>query len=292
LIFYICLALVGATIAGLAENAFNDWRIVEDRATLAFSTFWAVVNCVIVGLAAMIAREAPRHRADERFAVALPARCVVGAEPSPCRVTNISLGGLFARFGNYPVPAPGTTVQLSVPGIGSVMGIVARASGDGAGIRFTALTGAAGEAIRALGRAVSDTHRPPRRKALRVELDSRARLLSDNEWLDCTIGDASLSGAMVVFKDPPATAVGDYLAVEIPGVGLLGARVARRTPNGLGLAFEDVGEDLKDGLIRLLYTVPREVTMAGVPQATTLVPILLKRFFGPDHIARGQNSAI
>jgi cellulose synthase (UDP-forming) len=286
LIFYICLVLIGATIIGLAENAFSDWRIVEDRATLAFTTFWALINCVIIGLAAMIAYEAPRHRAHERFDVVLPARCVVGTEPTPCRITNISFGGLFARFGNYPVPTLGATVQLSIPGIGNLTGVIARTNGDGAGIRFTTVTTRMAAAIQALGEMASEkTGRASRRKALRVELDARARIMSDDGWVDCVIGDASLSGALALFRDPPAVAIGDYLTVEIPEVGLVSARVARRTANGLGLAFEDVSEEVKDDLIRLLYTVPRAVTMTDAPRATTLLPILFKRLFGPDHVA-------
>ena len=282
-IFYVCLALLGATIFGLAENAFNDWRTVEDRATLAFTTLWAVVNCVIIGLTAMIARDAPRYRTHERFAVSLPARCVIGTEPSPCRITNMSLGGLFARFGNYPVPAQGSTLQLSIPGIGDVTGVVARTSGDGAGIRFATTGTGTIEAIQALSEAASSKAGPgSRRKALRVQLDARARVISGDNWAECVISDASLSGAMVVFQVPSTVTVGDYLTIEIPGVGLVSARVARSTPRGLGIAFEDVSEDAKDALIRLLYTVPRKVTMTGVPQAKTLVPVLLKRFFGPD----------
>jgi cellulose synthase (UDP-forming) len=284
-IFYVCLALLGATIAGLAENAFNDWRIVEDRGTLALTTFWAVVNCVIIGLTAMIARDAPRYRTHERFAVSLPARCVIGTEPAPCRITNMSLGGLFARFGNYPVPAQGSTVQLSIPEIGDVTGIVARTNGDGAGIRFARTSTGTAQAVQALNETNSPSTSPgSRRKALRVQLDARARIISGDDWVDCLISDASLSGAMVLFQSSSTARIGDYLTVEIPGVGLVSARVARNTPRGLGLAFEDVSEDVKDALIRLLYTVPRRVTMAGVPQAKTLVPILLKRLFGPDPI--------
>src|SRR5262249_59335997 len=96
-------------------------------------------NGLIIGVTAMIAREAPRYRAHERFAISLPARCVLGNKPMPCRVADLSPGGAFVRFGNYPVPEPGMNVQLSIAGIGSVAGVAVRTSGDGAGIRFTAI---------------------------------------------------------------------------------------------------------------------------------------------------------
>jgi cellulose synthase (UDP-forming) len=283
LIPYICLGLIGATILGLVANGFYDWRIVEDRATLAFATFWALVNCIILGLTAVIAREAPRYRAHERFVIGAPARCVVGAEAIPCRVENLSLGGAFVRFGNYPVPRPGSTVQLSVPQLGQVIGIAVRTDRDGAGIRFTEISSAEDAALGKLMAAEgADRNRATRRKTLRVRLDARARLISDSGWSDCVIGDASLSGALVVFEDAPPADVGDHVIVDVPEVGMVTARVARKVVHGLGLDFEEVSEDLKDGLIRFLYTVPRTITMTGAPQARTLVPIMLKRLFGPD----------
>lgn len=99
---------------GFALNGFDDWRVVQDRTTLSFASFWALVNCVIIGLVAMIAREGPRHRAHERFAVGAPARCVRGAEPTPCRVINLSSGGAFVDFGNHPAPEAGSTLRLSL----------------------------------------------------------------------------------------------------------------------------------------------------------------------------------
>src|SRR5262249_1091052 len=77
-IFCPCLGLVVATLAGLAANGLDDWRVVQDRPTLAFAALWAVVNCVILGITAMIAREGPRYRAQERFSIEAPARCISG----------------------------------------------------------------------------------------------------------------------------------------------------------------------------------------------------------------------
>jgi len=286
-IFYLCLGLIVITIIGLVDNAFNDWRVIQDRATLAFTTFWAVINCIIVGLAAMIAREAPRHRAHERFTVELSGRCTFGTEPTPCSVANLSLGGAFVRFGNYPVPMAGSTIQLSIPALGSVTGIVVRTDRDGAGIRFIGVPVRTGEAIRRLGRSLaSGTARPTRRKALRVQLDARSRIVSDAGWVDCTIADASLSGAMLLFGNVVPAPVGDHVIVEVPDVGMVTARVARTTANGLGVTFEDVGEDIKDDLIRLLYTMPREVTVAEAPRAATLLPIMFRRLFGSELVPR------
>jgi cellulose synthase (UDP-forming) len=282
-IFNVCLGLVLATIIGLTANGLDDWRVVQNRATLAFAAFWAVVNCVILGLTAMIAREGPRYRGHERFVLGAPARCIAGAEPIPCRVANLSLGGAFVHFGNHPMPEVGSTVLLSIPEIGQITGIAVRTDGDGAGIRFIERPAAAGVAIRNLRKANEIRgRRELRRAALRIQVNARAHLVSASGWSDCTIGDASLSGALVTFPDTPPAHLGDPVIVDVPQLGMMNARVMRTTGNVLGLAFEDVRDDTKDNLIRFLYTVPRQITASQTPQVTTLLSILTKRFFGPE----------
>jgi hypothetical protein len=70
--------------------------------------------------------------------------------------------------------------------------------------------------------------------------------------------------------------------VEVLEVGLVTAYVARKTKNAHGLAFDDVNEGTRDGLIRFLYTRPRAITLSEAPRARTLIPILFKRLFGPE----------
>jgi len=285
-ILYICLGLVVATIIGMVANGLGGWRVVNDQAALAVVVFWAVVNCVVLSLTATIAREAPRFRTHERFVLGAPARCIVGAEPTPCRIANLSLGGAFVHFGNYPVPEPGTTVLLSIPGAGQVTGIAVRRTSDGAGVRFVDLPAATGAAIRLLGEINAPIDREgPQRAALRIQLDARAQCPSANGWADCTICDASLSGAQVMFSDSPPACLGESIMIDMPDVGMLSARVMRTTENALGLAFEDVSEIAKDNLIRFLFTVPREMMIADIPRATTLLPIIAKRLFGPDFVS-------
>jgi hypothetical protein len=151
------------------------------------------------------------------------------------------------------------------------------------GVRFTEVSSAMDSAIGKLMIAeATGQGRTTRRKTLRVRLDARARFVSDRGWSDCVISDASLSGALVVFEDEPPGDAGDHVIVDVPEVGIVTARVARKIAHGLGLDFEEVSEDLKDRLIRFLYTVPRTITVTGAPRARTIVPIMLKRLFGPD----------
>jgi cellulose synthase (UDP-forming) len=285
-IFYLCAGLVVATIVGLAINGSDDWRVVQDRATLSFAAFWAMVNCVILGLTALIAREGPRHRTHERFVLSVPARCVVGGEPTPCSIANLSIGGAFVNFGNQPVPEPGSTVLLSIPEVGQITGITLRAERTGAGIRFLDIPSEAQAAIRKLGETDAATEgERARRAALRIKLDARARLLSANGWSACTIGDASLSGARLIFPEAAPAAAGDPVVVDVPDVGIISARVVRASANSLGLVFEDVSEESKDDLIRFLYTMPRQITVSEPPKATALFPLIAKRLLGPDLVS-------
>ena len=282
-IVWICLGLVIATILGMMTNGLDDWRVVHDRATLGYAAFWAAVNCVILSLTAMIAREGQRQRAQERFVLGAPARCLAGTEPTPCQVENLSLGGALLRFGNYPVPEAGTTVLLSLPEIGQITGLVVRTAGDGAGIRFVGLSAAVGALITALSRAAETRGKQaPQRSALRIRLDGRAHLVSDSGYTVCTIADASLSGALAIFPDTPPASLGDTVIIDVPQLGIFSARVMRRAKNALGLVFEDVSDDSKDALIRYLYTVPRQVTLTLAPRASSLFPIIARQLFGPD----------
>ena len=160
--------------------------------------------------------------------------------------------------------------------------MIVRRAGDGAGIRFVDLPAAAGVAIRKLRRAAKGPPGRQQRAALRIPLGARARIVSAGGWSDCPIGDASLTGVLVIFPAAPTAEIGDPVIIDVPQVGMLTARVARTPKNGLGLAFEDASDEARDHLIRYLYAVPRRITVSEAPRAATLFHILAKRLFGPD----------
>jgi cellulose synthase/poly-beta-1,6-N-acetylglucosamine synthase-like glycosyltransferase len=278
-----CIGLLVATIGGMAWNAFDDWPVVEDRTSLALSTFWAVLNSVILGLTALIAREGPRYRTEERFALGTPARYALGAEATPCVVADLSLSGTFVRFGNHPAPQAGSTISLSFSDIGLVQGIVVRSRGNASGIRFFGLSSLARDAIlkAAGGGETRETRR--HRSAIRRRINIPAFCtVNDDGWWGCAIADASLSGALLAFRDAPRLKTGDRVMIEMPDVGFLSASVTRATANTLGIVFEDLSEDAKDNLIRMLYTQPRPIALTRAPEPATLLSMMAKRLFGPD----------
>jgi cellulose synthase (UDP-forming) len=177
----VCLALLALTLGAVAFNTLDGWRVIDDRTGLTLGAFWAIWNAAIVGLAALIAREQPRRRADERFA---------------------------------------------------------------------------------------------------LDLKARWRAVDQDGWQDCALQDASLGGASIGVA-VSSLCRGDRIALSLPGVGEVTARVVRVGAGSLGVAFEDITEAARDGLIRLLFTEPRLVHRAAPPAALPLFGAIAHRLFGP-----------
>jgi len=70
--------------------------------------------------------------------------------------------------------------------------------------------------------------------------------------------------------------------IDVPQVGMLSARVKRVMADALGVSFEDVSDDIRDRLIRFLFTVTRPVTLGGLPRPGAILPVLARRLFGSD----------
>jgi hypothetical protein len=193
----------------------------------------------------------------------------------------LSLSGTFVRFGSHPAPQAGSTISLSIPSIGLVRGVVVRAGESAAGIRFFGLSSlATGAVLKAAGGETTESRR--QRTAVRRCINVPASCSVNDDWWECTIADASLSGALLAFRDAPPGKTGDQVMIEMPDVGLLSARVARATATALAIAFEDLSGEAKDNLIRVLYTLPRPVALTEPPETSKLLSVMAKRLFGPD----------
>ena len=98
---------------------------------------------------------------------------------------------------------------------------------------------------------------PMPRTEERFELDEPCRLtLADGAWSGQVV-NCSLSGALVALDpDAPLTPPrsGDWLLVEIAGVGPVAACVRRLAPNGFGVAFHLPEGPERAALVRRLYT--------------------------------------
>jgi cellulose synthase (UDP-forming) len=133
-----CFLLLAVTFAAIALNASDAWRIVNDRTGLGLGTFWAIWNAVIIGFAALIARDKPRRRADERFALGLPARWR-DADDAAWRdavIEDASLGGVRLVVDAAPALKRDDQIELSIPGIGEVTARVGRVGATSLALAF------------------------------------------------------------------------------------------------------------------------------------------------------------
>jgi cellulose synthase (UDP-forming) len=281
-ILYFCLFLLAGTIFGLVANLDSDWRVVNDSSWLGLSIFWAVVNSLVLGLTAAIAREGPRYRQQERFDLHSPARCAAGATIGECVVTNLSWGGAFLRFGNRPAPDAGATVAIDIPSVGLVQAMVVRKAAEGVGVRFIDLPQESHDAIRAMAAEAEPNRRGSRRKSIRLTLGEEVACAFADLWTRCRIEDASLTGMRLRFTGAPPVRAGDRLTVEMAEVGLVTGTVRRVFGQDCGVQFEDMPEAQRDLLIRHLYTTYRPVAVQKTANASGLISVMAARLFGAD----------
>jgi len=275
--------LLGSLI-GLAWNCFLPNRPIDDRAAFPFAAGWAVFNCLIVAFAALIARERMRYRAQERFPLGIAAAMSTDGEVVPCVVADASASGAFLRFGNKPVPAVGDHVRVACPKIGTLSGHVVRTHGDGAAIRFDDLAPATREELSKLFvEQLRGATNKSGRKAVRRKLNAGAACSAGGAWNHCTVVDASLSGAQLSLAGGADVSIGARVSVDLPDVGIVEATVMRAFGQAIGVQFEDTPAEVRDRLIRLLYTAPEAIQATQEPlRPTTILGLMGRAAFGPE----------
>ncbi|HTI87018.1 MAG TPA: PilZ domain-containing protein [Alphaproteobacteria bacterium] len=283
-VFRLMMFVLLGSMIGLAWNGFLSYRPIEDTSAFPFAAGWAVFNCIIVSYAALIARERMRYRAQERFPLGIAAALSTDTEVVPCVVVDASASGAFIRFGNKPVPHVGNTVRVACPSIGTLSGRVVRTQGDGAAIRFADLTPATREALSKLFvEQIRGATNKSGRKAIRRRLNASAACTAGSAWSVCTVIDASLSGALLSLPSDMPVAAGGRITVDLPDIGIVEATVMRASPQSIGVQFEDMSPDVRDRLIRFLYTAPEAAQAPQEPlRATTIIGLMGRAAFGPE----------
>lgn len=287
--FWFCLSVFLLTLAGLAWNTFTSIPLIEDMNQFPLAAVWSVTNCVIAAYAALIARERPRYRSQERFPLGIAAKAATEGDLLPCTVVDVSLSGAFVRFGNHPVPAVGSEILISSPILGPLRARIMRERGDGAGVRFESLPMAAREQLNRLmvSHMQADSRAMPR--AHRQRLNLAGHCVVGSEWGRCEIIDASLTGALITFTDgPPAPEVDTHIIIDFPEVGAIEGVVVRSHGFGVGVSFENVSTETHDRLIQLLYTAPRPIPSDDAPSAATIVRLMGRAAFGPEPIRQNN----
>jgi cellulose synthase (UDP-forming) len=138
-IFWISVALIVLTVAGLIVNSVPEWQIVTQGSLIPVVAFWALVNMLVLLLVCMISLQAPVHRAEERFQFEEPIWIVSAAGTlATGRTQDVSLSGAGITIdaeGALKVKA-GERVRLYVTEVGFVAGTVVRLRDGFLGVQF------------------------------------------------------------------------------------------------------------------------------------------------------------
>jgi len=278
--FTVAGGLLLATIAGLVVNTVPETRIIRDSGFFPVAAMWAILNVVILFLVVLLCFEVPRKRKQERFELNEAVQYALGDRRALCQIIDISFTGARLSFGNHPAPDVGEPVFVEFHGVGQLRGRVVRADGVSAGVQFEGLDSTARDKLSALIADLSCREPEQRRKSPRIDIREQAECISGDVWSRCELLDASLSGAMLDFGDQPTPAQGDFISLDMRGVGMLHAEVMRVWQSRVGLRFDDVNAEARDRLIRRLYTEGLQANVDNAAGAKLITMKLLSRAFG------------
>lgn len=129
----------------------------------------------------------------------------------------------------------------------------------------------------------------------RFAMNETVRLVTKTDVFTGDLLDASLSGALIETEDGPdirTPETGDWLGIEIAGVGLLPARVRRRLTGAgaprIGVAFHLPEGAARDRLVVRLFTEGRFAAGTARPRVASAVTMLARALARADPPAPGR----
>jgi cellulose synthase/poly-beta-1,6-N-acetylglucosamine synthase-like glycosyltransferase len=128
--------LAALTLGGLVINRIDPDQIPGGQTSHLVAEIFAIVNLILLALAAAMALEMPRPRRGERFPVHRHGSYSVADEETDfqCVILNISENG--ALLGKMERLSPDSTLDLDIPGIGSIPAKVVRCTDSGVAVEF------------------------------------------------------------------------------------------------------------------------------------------------------------
>jgi cellulose synthase (UDP-forming) len=137
--------LILLTVGGLIKNRIAPADVPDSHIVMIVAEVWALVNVVLLAVAALIALEKPRPRKEERFPLDVPAEYRLEGVGRPCRVVDISVSGaLLAEAGPAPIGAP---IEVALPGMDALPARVVRVTEGGFAVCFEDLLGPCRDAL-------------------------------------------------------------------------------------------------------------------------------------------------
>lgn len=127
-VLLVSMLFIGLSVLGLAINLKPDFRIVSQAALLPVVSFWLLVNMLLLLLVAMLCLERPRVRGEERFILKRPVS-ILGENGDMITSArgDISISGLGLQLDTPSGLGVGERVQVALPDVGVVRGMVRRA---------------------------------------------------------------------------------------------------------------------------------------------------------------------
>ena len=120
-----------------------DWispdRLEGGRAALVVAEIYALFNVVILCLAAAMALEVPRPRRGERFPVHRQGSYDLGDEEGEFACVLLDISETGALLGNVRPVYPGVSIDLEIPGIGTLPAQVVRCTESNVAVEFSGL---------------------------------------------------------------------------------------------------------------------------------------------------------
>ncbi len=131
--------LAALTLGGLILNRLDPDRLMGGHTGLVVAEIYALVNLVILALAAVMALEVPRLRRTERFPVHHHGTFTTASEEQdvPCVLLDISESG--ARLASDQYLEAGSWIDVDVPGLGVLPARVVRSTKLSIAVEFSDL---------------------------------------------------------------------------------------------------------------------------------------------------------
>ncbi|GBD40888.1 Cellulose synthase 1 [bacterium HR39] len=277
------LAIFALDVLGLLLNAFPQlgWPRVERFFEI--GGIWALASAAMMLVVATLCFDLPRPRREERFAVREPWRLFRFGPPRPARLADLSRVAAGIEPAAPLRARAGARLLLEISGIGTLLArVAARREG-----RIVAALVDVGPRERAeLERRHPELARPVRdqmRRHVRAQAELPVLLRVEEAAAEVRSLDVSLTGARLChagFELRP----GELLAVEVPDVGSLRARVVRATPEGFAVEFLEPDPATRERLIVKVYASGVAQETGGAVPVRYLWRDLARRLLRPDPV--------
>ncbi len=269
-------------VGGVAVNAWPELGWPQLERFFEIGALWALASAALLLVVMTLCFDLPRRRLEERFALRERWRLFRFGPPRPARLRDLSeIAARLAPPRGTPARS-GQRLLLDLGGIGPLLARLLVRRDDGWVVALEGLAPREREALRRRFPELAEPHRDQMRRHPRAQVDLPLNVRLAEEVRAAHSIDVSLTGARLALTGPRPP-VGALVAIDLPGVGPLRARVVRHHGrHQLAVAFMESDPATRERLIVKVYAsgIARET---GRPVPVRYVYArLLARLLRPD----------